>query len=54
VLGAAATSAPAPAPAQPTPARQDTLPFTGIDAWQLALMGCALLSAGLLTRRAAR
>jgi hypothetical protein len=51
VLGAETSSSPAPA-AAPAAAPADTLPFTGLDAWVLALAGSALLAAGLLVRRA--
>jgi len=59
----AATATPAPAPAQaaatpapatgakatPTPSA-DTLPYTGVDAWPLALGGALLLGAGVTLR----
>ncbi len=47
---AAATPAPAPATkAQATPA-PDQLPYTGVDAWPLALGGALLLGAGVTLR----
>src|SRR4051794_21497911 len=52
--GQAATPAPAasPAPAaQPAPAGAQ-LPFTGVEAWQLALAGVLLLAAGTRLRAA--
>ena len=59
VLGGAATSSsPAPAThpvaatsAQPAATARKTLPFTGVDARPLALMGAALLLTGWLLRR---
>jgi hypothetical protein len=55
----AAASAPAPAArpasttsaARPAAASPETLPFTGVDAGPLVLMGALLLGAGLLLRR---
>lgn len=54
-----APAAPAPAPAQPaatatpvpnTAPAPPTLPYTGVDAWPLALGGVLLLGAGLKLR----
>ena len=48
----AATATPAPAPetgAKATPA-PNTLPYTGVDAWPLALGGALLLGAGVTLR----
>src|SRR4051794_16434780 len=48
----APTTQPARAERAATGTRQGaTLPFTGVDAWQLALIGSALLASGLVARR---
>src|SRR5215467_13272589 len=52
----AATPAPPPAPsagaaqATPTPSPSKTLPYTGVDAWPLALGGVLLIGAGVTLR----
>ncbi len=47
----AATPAPAPATrAQATPTPAGQLPYTGVDAWPLALGGALLLGAGVTLR----
>jgi hypothetical protein len=54
VLGTTASSKPAAVTAQPhtsAAATPDTLPFTGINAGVLALLGAALLAAGVIVRR---
>jgi hypothetical protein len=51
VSAPAPASAPAAAAAAPTAAK--TLPFTGVNAGALALIGLALLGSGVLVRRAA-
>src|SRR4051812_43711591 len=50
-VAAAKPHAPKPAPARGTTG-QRTLPFTGIDAWLLALGGLILLEIGIRLRRA--
>jgi LPXTG-motif cell wall-anchored protein len=51
---AAATPAPAPATASATPDPRPQLPYTGIDAWPLALGGVVLLGSGLALRKRVR
>jgi hypothetical protein len=47
----AATPAPSAGTAQATPApSKNTLPYTGVDAWPLALGGALLLGAGVTLR----
>jgi len=48
----AATPAPSAGTAQatPTPSPSSTLPYTGVDAWPLALGGVLLLGAGVTLR----
>jgi cell division septation protein DedD len=47
---AAATATPAPAAPAATPAAQPQLPYTGVDAWPLALGGALALGAGVTLR----
>jgi hypothetical protein len=50
VLGTETASSPSRTGAAPA----STLPFTGVEAWVLALAGLALLGSGLAVRRATR
>jgi hypothetical protein len=45
-----AQPAPTTAPPSSTPAPEDTLPYTGIDGWPVAIAGAILLGAGITLR----